>query len=137
MSYCRARMSDETMAAFDEFQRELGTDYLSNPEYAMRLARSYIDKHPVFHFIDGIGTPLYVNNECAERIAALQKPKHGGKRKGAGRKKQEPTVLVRVPQSIADLLIEFKSDYARLDNESKDLIRENLMALVKNLPVQE
>ncbi|EGR4429631.1 hypothetical protein DDN20_18360, partial [Vibrio cholerae] len=68
------------MAAFDEFQRELGTDYLSNPEYAMRLARSYIDKHPVFHFIDGIGTPLYVNNECAERIAALQKPKHGGKR---------------------------------------------------------
>ncbi|EPT6811614.1 hypothetical protein ACVQ5I_003616, partial [Vibrio cholerae] len=66
---------------------------------------------------------------------------HGGKRKGAGRKKQEPTVLVRVPQSIADLLIEFKSDYARLDDESKDLIRENLMALVKNcslaLPVQE
>ncbi|GHY24222.1 hypothetical protein [Aeromonas sp. R4-2] len=62
-------MSDETLAAFDEFQRELSTDYLSNPEYAMRLTRSYIDKHPVFHFIDGIGTPLYVNNECAERAS--------------------------------------------------------------------
>ncbi|EGR0774342.1 hypothetical protein EW125_13650, partial [Vibrio cholerae] len=58
---------------------------------------------------------------------------HGGARKGAGRKKQEPTIQIRVPQSLVDLLIELKSHYACLDDESKYLTRENLMALVKKL----
>lgn len=57
---------------------------------------------------------------------------HGGARKGAGRKKQEPTVQIRVPQSLADLLIDFKSNYVRLDDESKDFIQERLMDLVKD-----
>lgn len=56
---------------------------------------------------------------------------HGGARKGAGRKKQEPTVQIRVPHSISDLLIDFKSSYVRLDDESKDFILERLMDLVK------
>ncbi|EOG4148801.1 hypothetical protein ACLB4W_002892 [Vibrio cholerae] len=56
---------------------------------------------------------------------------HGGARKGAGRKKQEPTIQIRVPQSLADLLIDFKSSYVRLDDESKALIQERLMYLVK------
>lgn len=57
---------------------------------------------------------------------------HGGARKGAGRKKQEPTIQIRVPQSLADLLIEFKSNYLRLDDESKNLIYERFIDLVKD-----
>ncbi|WP_217535358.1 hypothetical protein [Vibrio cholerae] len=137
MSYCKSSFPEADFAVYQEFQSKLGPKYTSRPEASISLAREYMEKYPEFQHIGGIGTPLDVIDECLEQIASLQKPKHGGKRKGAGRKKQEPTVLVRVPQSIADLLIEFKSDYARLDDESKDLIRENLMALVKNLPVQE
>lgn len=31
---------------------------------------------------------------------------HGGKRKGAGREKKEPTVVIRVPASLVDQITE-------------------------------
>jgi hypothetical protein len=35
----------------------------------------------------------------SDHMKAIKKLKHGGKRKGAGRKKKEPTKLMRIPLS--------------------------------------
>ncbi|WP_332397385.1 hypothetical protein [Vibrio metschnikovii] len=59
-------------------------------------------------------------------------PTHGGFRPGSGRKKQEPTVQMRIPDSIADLVSSIKNDYVRLDDHSKDFIRERLLDVAKD-----
>ncbi|TBT60321.1 hypothetical protein D5E74_25620, partial [Vibrio parahaemolyticus] len=44
----------------------------------------------------------------AEPKITIEKPKssHGGKRKGAGRKKKEPSIVMRVPESLVSLVQE-------------------------------
>lgn len=45
--------------------------------------------------------------------------KHGGSRKGSGRKKKEPTIQVRLPESISGLCYGIRDEYETLDDEGK------------------
>lgn len=58
---------------------------------------------------------------------------HGGSRSGSGRKKQEPTKQIRIPESIADLILELKDSYNSLDSDSKYLVRLRLIEFLNDI----
>ncbi|EOX3453012.1 hypothetical protein ACPFUK_000134 [Vibrio cholerae] len=130
MSYCKSSFPEADFAVYQEFQSKLGPKYTSRPEASISLAREYMEKYPEFQHIGGIGTPLDVIDECLEQIAALQKPKHGGKRKGAGRK-PAPSQLKRVPVPLIPIIDRIISQY-----KSCDLTSFSLLALYDYLVTQ-
>lgn len=73
-------------------------------------AKEWLDSEPDLAMLDGPNTPLSVYNRYYSQI----KQQHGGKRKGAGRKKQTPSVVVRVPEPlqalVGDLVKLYKSN---------------------------
>lgn len=100
---CKVKIKDELKIELNKFQKEINilSDYRKEPELAITIAKKYLSKTPDLEFIDGWGTPIGVLKECSLKKQNIQK-KRGGKREGAGRKKQEPTVVIRVPKSLEE-----------------------------------
>ncbi|MBF4340632.1 hypothetical protein EAY39_07480 [Vibrio anguillarum] len=131
---CKASIGSELQLALDEFQSDArlfdsSYDYKSNLHVTIALCKSCFDSHPDFYFLEGPYTPLTIFNECNVLLKASQK-KHGGKRSGAGRKKEESTKLVRVPESLADELTKLKDLYKRLDDLDKTEIKDQIQHLI-------
>ncbi|XAG08898.1 hypothetical protein NM432_16185 [Vibrio metschnikovii] len=131
---CKASIGAELQLALEQFQSDARLfddfyDYKSNLHVTIALCKSYFDSHPDFYFLEGPYTPLTIFNECNVLLKASEK-KHGGKRSGAGRKKEESTKLVRVPESLADELTTLKELYKRLDKLDKQEILDQIKNLI-------
>lgn len=102
---CKPKLSDEMKTSLNAFQNELDvlSAYWENPKRAIEIANKHLELNPDLEFINGWGTPLGVLEELAvkqEKSTIKEKGTRGGKRDGAGRKKKEPTVVMRVPESL-------------------------------------
>ncbi|MBM4800470.1 hypothetical protein HYO24_19940 [Vibrio parahaemolyticus] len=56
---------------------------------------------------------------------------HGGAREGSGRKKKEPSVQVRLPESIAGLCYGIRNEYDSMDDEAKRKVIDALESVLK------
>ena len=94
-------------------------DPTDKPEEATAVAKRYLEKYPELKKVKESGSPMDILKRCeatkkvtpaakAEPKITIEKPKnsHGGKRKGAGRKKKEPSIVMRVPESLVSLVQE-------------------------------
>lgn len=102
---CKPKLSDDMKTSLNAFQNELDvlSAYWENPKRAIEIANKHLELNPDLEFINGWGTPLGVLEELAvtrEKKTNKEKGIRGGKRKGAGRRKKEPTVVMRVPVSL-------------------------------------
>ncbi|MBE4431603.1 hypothetical protein HJ019_23505 [Vibrio parahaemolyticus] len=102
---CKPKLSDEMKTSLNAFQNELDvlSAYWESPKRAIEIANKHLELNPDLEFINGWGTPLGVLEELAvkqEKSTIKEKGARGGKRDGAGRKKKEPTVVMRVPESL-------------------------------------
>jgi|GEM_PF-3456392 len=113
---CKAKMNEMDLNSLNEFHKELFKlgDYVSTPEKAIELAKSYLTKYPDLEYISGWGTPMAIIEECKKPKSKGQtsifdelvpnKLGHGGKRKGAGRKAGVKSKVVRVPEPLEDIV---------------------------------
>ncbi len=74
-----------------------------------------------------------INPIATNLISYYLTSNHGGFRSGSGRKKQEPTKQIRIPESISDLILEFKDIYISLDSDSKYSIRLRLIDFINDI----
>ena len=56
--------------------------------------------------------------------------KHGGARPNAGRKKEEPTKQIRVPESLYTLINDLKVAYKDLVDDDKEILRSSLQDII-------
>ncbi|MEZ8932469.1 hypothetical protein AB6E39_00065 [Vibrio splendidus] len=118
---CQAKMSKDMKESLNSFQKELDimSAYWEEPEKAKEIANKHLKANPDLEFIGGWGTPrgvleeLAVERKVIKKEETKEKPTRGGKRTGAGRKKSEKTIVMRVPESmeqmIKDLISKHKS----------------------------
>ncbi|EGR3179506.1 hypothetical protein LCX91_004941 [Vibrio parahaemolyticus] len=57
--------------------------------------------------------------------------KHGGVREGSGRKKKEPSIQVRLPESIAGFCYGIRDEYDSMDDEGKKKVIDALESVLK------
>ncbi len=53
-----------------------------------------------------------------------KKPKHGGKRKGSGRKPKEPTKIYRLPIRLEPMIMDLLRDSIKLEKAKKDATKK-------------
>ncbi|MEZ9218187.1 hypothetical protein AB4581_17275 [Vibrio cyclitrophicus] len=115
---CQAKMSNDMKESLNNFQKELDimSPYWKTPEKAKGIANKHLKENPDLEFIGGWGTPRGVLEELEVERKVIKEEKEtqrGGKRKGAGRKKGEKTIVMRVPESmeqmVKDLISKHKS----------------------------
>lgn len=69
--------------------------------------------------------------EMIQIASELQKTSHGGARKGSGRKKKEPSIQVRLPESIAGFCYGIRDEYDSMDDEGKKKVIDALESVLK------
>ncbi|HAS6128207.1 TPA: hypothetical protein I7133_07405 [Vibrio vulnificus] len=110
---CKVSMGESVQSLLAQYQAQYD-DAVRNGCYTdldlANHAKEWLDSEPDLAMLDGPNTPLSVYNHYYSQI----KQPHGGKRKGAGRKKQTPSVVVRVPEPlqalVGDLVKLYKSN---------------------------
>ncbi|MCA3940365.1 hypothetical protein JKP09_18890 [Vibrio vulnificus] len=110
---CKVSMGESVQSLLAQYQSQY-TDAVRSGLYTdfdlSEHAKEWLDSEPDLAMLDGPNTPLSVYNRYHSQI----KQPHGGKRKGAGRKKQTPSSVVRVPEPlqalVGDLVRLYKSN---------------------------
>ncbi|EGR0106744.1 hypothetical protein [Vibrio vulnificus] len=109
---CKVSMGESVQSLLAQYQAQYNDAFRSGCYTDVELAnhaKEWLDSEPDLAMLDGPNTPLSVYNSY---YSNLKRP-HGGKRKGAGRKKQTPSVVIRVPEPlqcvVKDLVELYKS----------------------------
>ncbi|OZT83112.1 hypothetical protein CIK04_19910 [Vibrio sp. 03_296] len=110
---CKVSMGESVQSLLAQYQSQY-TDAVRSGLYTdfdlAEHAKEWLDSEPDLAMLDGPNTPLSVYTRYHSQI----KQPHGGKRKGAGRKKQTPSSVVRVPEPlqalVGDLVKLYKSN---------------------------
>ena len=106
---CKATISDDMKSIISLFQEEIAHINVKHESARVEvICERYLQKFPDLAFVGGWGTPLGTLEEIGSLNKKADKPKekkekqsHGGKRKGAGRKKGLPSEGVRLVSALA------------------------------------
>ncbi|HFQ5100987.1 TPA: hypothetical protein ACGUU3_004313 [Vibrio vulnificus] len=117
---CKVSMGESVQSLLAQYQGQYDDAVRSGCYTDLELAdhaKEWLDSEPDLAMLDGPNTPLSVYNRYYSQI----KQSHGGKRKGAGRKKQTPSVVVRIPEPLQALV----GDLVKLYKSSPELFDDN------------
>lgn len=131
MTLCKPTMDNNAKNSLSMFQMHLNHMLRSTVEdHAIAdFAKSWLDDNPELSVIDGPMTPLAVYKQYSQP----KKLAHGGKRKGAGRKKSTPSKVVRVPEPLDDLIGRLVDLYKQdLDGQDTKEIRKEIVDYIQN-----
>ncbi|TOK50303.1 hypothetical protein [Vibrio parahaemolyticus] len=112
---------------------DFASEFLSDMAHDLNTWKEKDPQYAIGPFFEFAYIKQFLKHLPSELQYALElsKVSHGGARKGSGRKKKEPSIQVRLPESIAGFCYGIRDEYDSMDDEGKKRVIDALESVLK------